>query len=83
MSKTYEIICHKCKVYLWIGQGNEGKEYIYGTEEALNNQKSFFFAHYRHPLEFMESQEVSALIDDYFDFEEVPNSDKHSESDFK
>lgn len=27
MSRTYELICHDCRMRLWVGQGNGEKAY--------------------------------------------------------
>lgn len=56
MSRTFELICHDCKTALWVGQGNEGREYIYSTPEAVTALKDFLFAHQRHKLEFGDDE---------------------------
>lgn len=58
MSRTYDIVCHDCKVRLWAGQGNEGKEYIYKTDKALVNLETFFYSHERHKIEFGDSEHL-------------------------
>lgn len=56
MSRTYQLVCHDCKVRLWIGQGNPNREYIYTTEEALRLLQDFFFGHQRHRIEFGDDE---------------------------
>lgn len=50
MSVTVDIACHTCKEQLWVGQS----DYIYTTQEALVNLKSFLFEHKSHQLEFCD-----------------------------
>lgn len=65
VSRTHEIACHRCKVSLWIGQGNPGHEHLYTGPEAISALEEFLLAHRRHPLEVLESTELDALEDDY------------------
>lgn len=68
MSRTYEIVCHSCKVRLWIGQGNPGREYIYQTDEALVSLSNFLFAHQRHYLEFGDDEPMDCF--EYCEFDQ-------------
>lgn len=61
MSRTYEIVCHDCKVSLGMGQGSGDKAYIYGTDEDRTAQRDFFFDHQRHRLEFGDDEQYSLL----------------------
>ncbi len=61
MSVTYDIKCHDCKEYLWIGQ----RDHIYTTKEALANFNKFLFNHKGHSLTF-----DSDADHEYSDFEE-------------
>lgn len=63
MSRTYNIVCRDCEVRLWIGQGNEGTEYIYKTDEALRLLQAFLYSHQRHKIEFGDSEHLQ--VDEY------------------
>lgn len=58
MSRTHAIVCHDCKVSLWIGQGSDERAYIYTTEPELTALKRFLFCHARHRLEFGDDEFV-------------------------
>jgi hypothetical protein len=58
MSRTYEIVCHDCKVRLWVGQGWPPKVYMYKTDKALELLESFLFSHQRHKLEFGDDEQL-------------------------
>ena len=62
MAKTYEIVCHDCKVTLWIGQDTR----LYTTPAHLKQQQDFFYGHIGHRLEFNDSDTLMAL-DEYTD----------------
>lgn len=65
MSRTYEILCHDCKVRLWIGQGRpETRQYIYKAEPEFTRFEQFLFAHQNHRLEFGDDEPFS-LLDGY------------------
>lgn len=65
MSRTYEILCHDCKVRLWIGQGwPETRQYIYKTDEYITRLEQFLFGHQNHRLEFGDDEPFS-MLDDY------------------
>ena len=76
MSRTYEIVCHDCKVKLWIGQGNEGKEYIYWTDKDRQVLRDFFFSHQNHRLEFGDSEPFSMLDYVPLDSDEVAERER-------
>lgn len=68
MSRTYEIICHDCKISLWIGQGHPRQDpndhtdqYLYTTDDAIANLNAFMFGHMNHVLEFGDDEWFSGL----------------------
>jgi hypothetical protein len=65
MSRTYDIVCHECKVGLWIGQSerNERGGKIYTVSPEIDYFADFLFAHKGHPLEFDEDQRLWKLYD--------------------
>lgn len=74
MSRTYEILCHDCKVSLWIGQGSGEKAYIYGTEQHKKQLRDFLFGHQNHRLEFGDDEAFSLL--DYKSLDEEDEASK-------
>jgi len=57
MSRTYEIVCHECRVRLWIGQGwPPDRVRIYKGGERLDWLEEFLFAHQRHRIEFGDDE---------------------------
>lgn len=53
MSETYGLACHRCRVFVWIGQkGWDSDGCLYGTPESQTLQRDFLFSHVGHPLGF-------------------------------
>lgn len=64
MARTYDIVCHDCKTYLWIGQGTVGRDArLYDKEKIA----TFLFGHLNHRLEFGEVQALD--LDGYTELE--------------
>lgn len=55
MSVCYNINCHKCKTYLWIGQG--GATFYSGEKETMGKLGRFLFEHQGHNLSFDDDNE--------------------------
>jgi len=64
MSRTYEIVCHDCRVHLWFGQGWPGRNRMYRTDEFLDLLESFLFDHQHHRIESGDDEYLD-LGDDY------------------
>jgi len=62
MSRTYEIICKKCKKSLWIGQGFPDKRYIYKSDEHIKPLENFLFDHLEHDLFFADSERLDGFV---------------------
>jgi hypothetical protein len=77
MSQTYNLICHDCRVALWIGQGTL-RPYIYGTDVHRAVQSAFLLGHIGHRLEVNEDQQTdidyTALDDEGQPFEDDVSS---------
>ena len=77
MSRTYELLCHECRVSIWIGQRNAGSDrpYIYTTANELEKLRTFLFGHQNHRLEFGDDEPFSFLdyksLDEPFDWGDV------------
>jgi len=53
MSFTYNLICHECKQYIWIGQGWSKADFqLYRSPENLAALRQFMAMHENHPLKF-------------------------------
>lgn len=61
MSRTYELLCHDCRVSLWIGQGSGDRAYIYGDDPHKKALRDFLFGHQNHKLEFGDDEPFSML----------------------
>jgi hypothetical protein len=65
MARTYEILCHDCKVSLWVGQKGAGqpdeRAYLYTSAEHLSALRDFLFGHQNHRLEFGDDEAFSVL----------------------
>jgi hypothetical protein len=66
MSVCYEIVCHKCKKRLWIGQGSV----IYSAPPYMDHLAAFMHDHINHPLEFMRDETASETDYERIDWEE-------------
>jgi uncharacterized protein DUF5678 len=54
MSDTLKLACHRCCVYLWVGQtGGASAAYLYQGEPYTQKLERFLFEHLGHPLEMM------------------------------
>lgn len=72
MSRTYRILCHECRVSLWIGQGSGERAYIYGDDLYKKALRDFLYGHQNHRLEFGDDEPFSLL-----DYESVdPDRDE-------
>jgi hypothetical protein len=67
VSTTYDILCHDCKVHLWIGQARR----LYSTPEHVEKLGAFLFQHIGHKLEFRDSYHTP---DDYLDLDPPDDS---------
>jgi len=61
MSRTYELLCHDCRVSLWIGQGRDESAYIYTDDLHRQALRDFLFGHQNHRLEFGDDEPFSIL----------------------
>ncbi|MCP4354414.1 MAG: hypothetical protein GY793_02035 [Proteobacteria bacterium] len=50
MSMTYDIICVDCKKGLWVGQ----RDYLYNSEQHLDELSKFLHNHKNHHLKFVD-----------------------------
>lgn len=59
MSMTLSVVCHDCKVMLWIGQhSNRSGWYLYSQDKDVVNRLNLFInAHLDHHLSFVNDGE--------------------------
>jgi hypothetical protein len=62
MSVCNYLVCHTCKVYLWIGQSGR----IYTSAHAMTQLQKFLFDHMTDHLEF--------TVDPHDDASEIPRT---------
>lgn len=65
MSRTYEIVCHDCRVRLWVGQGwPPDRLHLYFSPRHQDLLERFLFGHMRHKIEFGDDEQLD-VGDDY------------------
>lgn len=67
MSRTYDLVCTKCKKALWIGQAGGGAErgHIYtGDQKVMRDLNAFLWDHMDHPLVFCNDEGLDDDIEE-------------------
>jgi hypothetical protein len=81
MARTFDLVCHDCRLALWIGQRFSGADrpYLYGTGLQRAAQEAFLFGHIGHRLEVNDSEQTDS---DYtaLDAEGTPFADEISDA---
>lgn len=82
MSRTFDVLCHECRVRLWVAQDHASRReafYIYGgnrafprAEEMHSPLAEFLFRHQGHSLGFKQSDLTTDSEDDYTKLDDVP-----------
>ncbi len=63
MSVCYNLNCHDCQEYIWIGQG--GSCFYYGEPETMAALGKFLYKHQGHKLSFDDDNQ----FEDYKDYQ--------------
>lgn len=83
MAETYNLVCDRCRVRVWVGQDHAGhrrKFYLYGggwavpdgPNRVFSPAAKFMLDHEGHPLRFFSE---NAMPDDATDYAELDNDD--------
>lgn len=68
MSRTYDLVCLRCKKALWIAQGlpegEESKVFYSGDLKTMPALKTFLFSHEEHELQFINDEKLGDDIEE-------------------